>query len=330
METVKFGKTGMQVSKICLGCMTYGSTKWREWVLEEEASRPFIREALEKRHQFLRHRGRLFARRERGNRRPRAQGIRQAAGGGDRDQGAWGDGAGGQRQGPVAQAHHGGDRRLAEAPRHGLRRSLPDPPLRSADADGGDARGAERRRARRQGALYRRLVDVRVAVRAHARHRARQGPRRVRVDAELLQPRLSRGRARDDAALRPRRDRRHPVVADGARLSRRLGHRRGRVDGARPHRPVQRHAGPGLAAGRGDPQAGRRDGGEAEHRSRRWSRSPGCCRSRSSPRRSSAPRSRITSPTRSPRPSSSSTPAPSPGSRSPIIASRWRGTRKEL
>ena len=48
METVKFGKTGMQVSKLCLGCMTYGSTKWRDWVLEEEASRPFIREALEK------------------------------------------------------------------------------------------------------------------------------------------------------------------------------------------------------------------------------------------------------------------------------------------
>ena len=48
METVKFGKTGMHVSRICLGCMTYGSTKWREWVLEEEASRPFIREALER------------------------------------------------------------------------------------------------------------------------------------------------------------------------------------------------------------------------------------------------------------------------------------------
>jgi aryl-alcohol dehydrogenase-like predicted oxidoreductase len=48
METVKFGKTGMQVSKICLGCMTYGSTKWRDWVLEEEAARPFIREALER------------------------------------------------------------------------------------------------------------------------------------------------------------------------------------------------------------------------------------------------------------------------------------------
>ena len=129
-------------------------------------------------HQFFRHGGRLFARRQRGNPRPRAQGIFQAARRGDRDQGARGDGAERQRQGPVAQAHHGGDRRFAEAPRHGLRRSLPDPPLRSADPDGGDARSAERRRARRQGALYRRFVDVRVAVRAHARHRARQGARR--------------------------------------------------------------------------------------------------------------------------------------------------------
>ena len=48
MEAVKFGKTGMQVSKLCLGCMTYGSTKWRDWVLEEEAARPFINEALER------------------------------------------------------------------------------------------------------------------------------------------------------------------------------------------------------------------------------------------------------------------------------------------
>ncbi len=48
MESVRFGKTGMKVSKLCLGCMTYGSSKWRDWVLEEEASRPFIREAIEK------------------------------------------------------------------------------------------------------------------------------------------------------------------------------------------------------------------------------------------------------------------------------------------
>src|SRR5471032_240316 len=48
MDYARFGKTGMKVSKLCLGCMTYGSSKWRGWVLEEEASRPFIKDALEK------------------------------------------------------------------------------------------------------------------------------------------------------------------------------------------------------------------------------------------------------------------------------------------
>jgi 1-deoxyxylulose-5-phosphate synthase len=48
MDYTRFGQTGMKVSKLCLGCMTYGSSNWREWVLEEEASRPFIKEALEK------------------------------------------------------------------------------------------------------------------------------------------------------------------------------------------------------------------------------------------------------------------------------------------
>ncbi len=48
MELTQFGKTGMKVSRLCLGCMTYGSTKWREWVLDEEASRPFLKEAIER------------------------------------------------------------------------------------------------------------------------------------------------------------------------------------------------------------------------------------------------------------------------------------------
>jgi aryl-alcohol dehydrogenase (NADP+) len=48
MDYVRFGKTGMQVSRLCLGCMTYGSTKWRDWVLEEDASRPYFREAIER------------------------------------------------------------------------------------------------------------------------------------------------------------------------------------------------------------------------------------------------------------------------------------------
>src|ERR671932_1739582 len=47
MEYVNLGTTGLKVSRLCLGTMTYGSKRWREWVLEEEESRPFIRRALE-------------------------------------------------------------------------------------------------------------------------------------------------------------------------------------------------------------------------------------------------------------------------------------------
>jgi aryl-alcohol dehydrogenase-like predicted oxidoreductase len=47
MEYVNLGNTGLKVSRICLGTMTYGSKKWREWVLPEEESRPFYQRALE-------------------------------------------------------------------------------------------------------------------------------------------------------------------------------------------------------------------------------------------------------------------------------------------
>ncbi|MEY2565413.1 MAG: 1-deoxyxylulose-5-phosphate synthase [Verrucomicrobiota bacterium] len=47
MEYVNLGATGLKVSRLCLGTMTYGSSRWREWVLDEEASRPLIRQALE-------------------------------------------------------------------------------------------------------------------------------------------------------------------------------------------------------------------------------------------------------------------------------------------
>lgn len=47
MNFTKLGNTGVQVSRICLGCMTYGSKSWRQWVLDETESRPFIKRALE-------------------------------------------------------------------------------------------------------------------------------------------------------------------------------------------------------------------------------------------------------------------------------------------
>jgi len=47
MEYVNLGSTGLKVSQICLGTMTYGSKSWREWVLEEKESQPFYRRAIE-------------------------------------------------------------------------------------------------------------------------------------------------------------------------------------------------------------------------------------------------------------------------------------------
>jgi aryl-alcohol dehydrogenase (NADP+) len=47
MDYVRLGNTGLKVSRICLGTMTYGTPEWRPWVLDEAASRPFIARALD-------------------------------------------------------------------------------------------------------------------------------------------------------------------------------------------------------------------------------------------------------------------------------------------
>ena len=47
MQYANLGSTGLKVSRICLGTMTYGDPKWRDWVMDEAASRPFIQQALE-------------------------------------------------------------------------------------------------------------------------------------------------------------------------------------------------------------------------------------------------------------------------------------------
>jgi 1-deoxyxylulose-5-phosphate synthase len=48
MEYVRLGGTGLKVSRICLGMMTYGDPAWREWVLGEDAAAPIVRRAVER------------------------------------------------------------------------------------------------------------------------------------------------------------------------------------------------------------------------------------------------------------------------------------------
>ena len=47
MEYVRLGSSGLRVSRICLGMMSYGDPGWREWVLDEAAAEPFVRKAAD-------------------------------------------------------------------------------------------------------------------------------------------------------------------------------------------------------------------------------------------------------------------------------------------
>ncbi|HUA82375.1 MAG TPA: aldo/keto reductase [Bryobacteraceae bacterium] len=47
MEYLNLGSAGLKISRLCFGAMSYGSKKWREWVLEEDDARPFFRRAVE-------------------------------------------------------------------------------------------------------------------------------------------------------------------------------------------------------------------------------------------------------------------------------------------
>jgi aryl-alcohol dehydrogenase (NADP+) len=47
MEYTRLGSSGLKVSRLCLGAMSYGDPAWRPWILSEEAGRPFIKRALE-------------------------------------------------------------------------------------------------------------------------------------------------------------------------------------------------------------------------------------------------------------------------------------------
>ena len=47
MQYIRLGNSGLKVSRLCFGTMTYGAKSWREWVLDEHEGRPFYRRAWE-------------------------------------------------------------------------------------------------------------------------------------------------------------------------------------------------------------------------------------------------------------------------------------------
>jgi len=47
MKYTTLGRTGLMVSRICLGCMSFGSKRWRPWVLDSQEAMPFFRRAIE-------------------------------------------------------------------------------------------------------------------------------------------------------------------------------------------------------------------------------------------------------------------------------------------
>ena len=48
MDRVTLGRTGLSGSRLCLGMMSFGSSKWRPWILDEAESRPIIEAAIDR------------------------------------------------------------------------------------------------------------------------------------------------------------------------------------------------------------------------------------------------------------------------------------------
>ena len=173
-------------------------------------------------HQLLRHRRHVFARRERGGARPRAEGLRDARSGRHRDEGVLSDGRRPERSRAVAQAHHAtrSTRRCAgSAPTTSTSTrstaSIHETPIEETLEALHDVVKAGKARYIGASSMFAWQFAKMLARRRRARLDA------VRLDAEPLQPRLPRGRARDDAALPRGRHRRDSVEPAGARLSRR-------------------------------------------------------------------------------------------------------------
>ena len=208
MQYTRLGSSGLKVSRIALGCMSFGDRPGgcSDWALDDEAAEPIFRQAARPRaspsgtpptstacgtSEEIVGRAITQVHPPRG-RRPGHQALLA-------------DARRPRRRRAVPQGHHGADRRLPRPARHRLRRPLPDPPLRPRDPGRGDDGGAARRGQGRQGPLPRGLLDVGLAVRQDAARRraARLDP--VRVHAGPVQPACSARRSGRCSACSPTR-----------------------------------------------------------------------------------------------------------------------------
>ncbi len=264
METVKLGKTGMQVSKICLGCMTYGSTKWRDWVLEEEASRPFIREALEHGINFF-DTADVYsqgASEEILGRALKEYSKRPEVVIATKVHGVMGPGANakGLSRKHIMEAIDASLKRLGTdyVDLYQIHRFDPLTPMEETLEALNDVVRAGKALYIGASSMYAwqfvRMVDLARAM-GHAEFVSMQNYYNLVYREEERE--MMKFCEHDGIAVIP-----WSPMARGYLAGSGIGE--GASHSARPHRPVQRHAWPGVAPGRGDPQAGHRDGREAE------------------------------------------------------------------
>ncbi len=236
MKEVQLGGTGLRVSRVCLGMMSFGKHESREWTLDESEAEPILQSAVQGGITFFdtadvynggesevltgRLLKRLFSMRE--------EYVVATK--------VWGQTMPGQNGYGLSRKHilASIDASLARleldyVDLYQIHRWDPFTPIEETmDALRGGRPGG-------QGPLHRREQHVRVAVREGA------GGRRdaVRVDAEPLQPRVPRGGAGDDPAVHRPGGRRDPVEPAGPWPARRQPHALGReADHACEHRRV--------------------------------------------------------------------------------------------
>ena len=260
MEHVRFGKTGMQVSRLCLGCMTYGSPKWREWVLPEEASRPFIREALEKGITFF-DTADVYsqgASEEILGRALKEYAKRSEVVIATKVHGAMGSGpnAKGLSRKHILEGIDASLKRLGVdyVDLYQIHRFDPKTPMEETLEALNDVVRAGKALYIGASSMYAwqfaRMIDI-ARARGHAEFVSMQNFYNLVYREEERE--MMKLCADENIAVIP-----WSPMARGYLAGSGVGAERG--DGARPHRPVQRGAGPRLAAGRGDPRAGVRRG----------------------------------------------------------------------